>query len=87
MHPKFHLSWVRRKTSSYSKMKKGSLYEQPPLVEYYEEVTDDEDYKEDDDLVSVESDSSAAESMLDKDFETTNPLKIDQALQQISTGL
>ena len=27
------------------------------------------------------------QSMLDEDFETTDPLKIDQALQQISTGL
>ena len=58
-----------------------------PLVEYYEEVTDDEDYKEDDKIISIESDSSAAESMLDEDFETTDPLKIDQAPQQISTGL
>ena len=58
-----------------------------PLVEYYEEATDEEDYKEDDEVISVDSDSSAAESMLDEDFETTDPLKIDQALQQISKGL
>ena len=41
-----------------------------------EEVTDDEDYKEDDEIISIESNSLAVESMLDDDFETTNPLVI-----------
>ena len=39
-------------------------------VEYVEEVTDDEDYKDDDEVISIESDSSAVESMLDDNFET-----------------
>ena len=59
-----------------------------PPVEYVEEVTDDEDYKEDDEVISIESDSSAAaESMLDDDFETTNPLMFDASLVKITTGL
>ena len=37
--------------------------------------------------MGVDSDSSAALSMTDDDFETTNPTKIDQALQQIVQGL
>ena len=31
-----------------------------PPVEYFEEATDDEDYKEDDEVISIESDSTAA---------------------------
>ena len=58
-----------------------------PPVEYLEEVMDDEDYKEDDEVISIESDSSAAESMLDDDFETTNPLAFDTSLVKITTGL
>ena len=58
-----------------------------PPVEYVEEVTDDEDYKEDDEVISIESDSSAAESMLDDDFETTNPLMFNASLVKITTGL
>ena len=58
-----------------------------PPVEYMEEVTDDEDYKEDDEIISIESDSLAVESMLDDDFETTNPLVIDASLVKITTGL
>ena len=57
-----------------------------PPVEYVEEVTDDEDYK-DDEVISIESDSSAAESMLDDDFETTKPLMFDASLVKITTGL
>ena len=57
-----------------------------PPVEYMEEVTDDEDYKEDE-AISIESDSSAAESMLDDDFETTNPLMFDTSLVKSTTGL
>ena len=56
-------------------------------VEYVEEVTDDEDYKDDDEVISIESDSSAEESMLDDDFETVNPLMFDASLGKITTGL
>ena len=56
-------------------------------VEYMEEVMDDKDYKEDDEVISIESDSSAAESMLDDDFETTNPLMFKASLVKITTGL
>ena len=56
-------------------------------VEYVEEVTDDEDYKDDDEVISIESDSSTAESMLDDDFETVNPLMFDTSLVKITTGL
>ena len=52
-----------------------------------EEETDDESYVEDDIPIEVDSDSSAALSMTDNEFETTDPIKIDQALQQITTGL
>ena len=38
---------------------------------------------EDDIPIAVDSDSSAALSMTDDDFKTTDPTKIDQALQQI----
>ena len=58
-----------------------------PTVEYVEEVTDDEDYKEDDEVISIESNFSAAENMLDDDFETTNPLMFDTSLVKITTGL
>ena len=40
-------------------------------VEYVEEVTDD-----DDEVISIESDFSAVESMLDDDLETVNPLNV-----------
>ena len=52
-----------------------------------EEVTDDEDCKDNDDVISIESDSSAVESMLDDNFETTNPLMFDASLVKITTGL
>ena len=58
-----------------------------PPVEYMEEVMDDEDYKEDDEVISIESNSSAVESMLDDHFETTNPLILDTSLVKITTGL
>ena len=57
-----------------------------PPVEYVEEVTDDEDYK-DNEVISIKSDSSAVESMLDDDFENTNPLMFDASLVKITTGL
>ena len=56
-------------------------------VEYVEEVMDDEDYKDDDEVISIESDSSATGSMLDDDFETVNPLMFDASLVKITTGL
>ena len=56
-------------------------------VEYVEEVTDNKDYKDDDEVISIESDSSTAESMLDDDFETVNPLMFDTSLVKITTGL
>ena len=62
------------------------LHTTPP-VEYVEEVMDDEDYKEDDEVISIESDSTAAKSMLDDDFETTNPLVFDASLVKITTRL
>ena len=58
-----------------------------PPVEYFEEATDDEDYKEDEEVISIESDSSAAKSMLDEDFETTDPMMFDASLMKITTGL
>ena len=56
-------------------------------VEYVEEVRDDEDYKNDDEVINIKSDPSAAESMLDDDFETINPLLFDASLIKITTGL
>ena len=52
-----------------------------------EEVTDDEDYKDDDEVISIESDSSATESMFYDNFETVNPLMFDVSLVKITTGL
>ena len=52
-----------------------------------EEETDDDDYVDDDVPIEVDSDSSAALSMLDENFEVTDPSKIDEALQQIIKGL
>ena len=56
-------------------------------VEYVEEVTDDKDYKDDNEVISIESDSSTAESMLEDDFETVNSLMFDASLVKITTGL
>ena len=58
-----------------------------PPVEYFEEATDDEDYKEDEEVISIESNSSTAESMLDEDFKTTDPMMFDAALMKITAGL
>ena len=52
-----------------------------------EEAIDDEDYKEDDEVISIETDSSATESMLDEDFKTTDPMMFDTSLVKITTGL
>ena len=45
------------------------------------------DYKDDDDVISIESNSTAAEGMLDKDFETTDPLMFDVSLMKITAGM
>ena len=63
-----------------------TLHTTPP-VEYFEEATDDEDYKEDDEVISIESDSTAAESMLDEDFEATDPMMFDASLIKITARL
>ena len=52
-----------------------------------EEETDNEDYVDDDVSLEVDSDSSDALSMLDENFEDTDPVKIDDALQRIVKGL
>ena len=62
-------------------------YADQPYESKSEEETDDDSYLEDDIPIEVDSDSSAALSMTDDDFETTDPTKIDQALQQIIQGL
>ena len=62
-------------------------YRETEPVEYYEEATHDEDYKENDEGISIESDSTAAESMLDEDFKTTDPMMFDVSLMKITAGL
>ena len=54
---------------------------------YDEEGTDEEDYVSDDHPIEIDSDSSAALSMTDDEFEATNPQKVDDALQDIVKGL
>ena len=51
------------------------------------EVTDDEDYREDDEILSVESDSSAVQSMLDENFENTDPMNFDASLMKVTASL
>ena len=58
-----------------------------PPVEYFEEATDDEDYKEEEEGNSIESNSTAAKSMLDEDFKTTDPMMFDASLVKITTRL
>ena len=62
-------------------------YADRPYEPKIEEETDDNDYVDDDVSIEVDSDSSDALSMLDENFEDTDPLKIDYALQQIVKGL
>ena len=62
-------------------------YADHPYEPKIEEETDDDDYVDDDILIEVDSNSSAALSMLDKNFEDTNPSKINESLQQIVEGL
>ena len=59
-------------------------YADRPYEPKIEEETDDEDYVDDDVSLEVDSDSSDALSMLDENFEDTDPVKIDNALQQIT---
>ena len=58
-----------------------------PRGPYDEEATDEEDYVSDNHPISIDSDSSAALSMTDDEFEATNPQKVDDALQDIIQGL
>ena len=62
-------------------------YAEQPYKSKSEEEADDDSYLEDDIPIEVDSDSSEALSMTDDDFKTTDPTKIDQALQQIVQGL
>ena len=62
------------------------LHTAPP-VEYFEEATDDEDYKKDEEVISIESDSTAARSMLDEDFEATDPMMFDASLMKTTARL
>ena len=62
-------------------------YADCPYDPRIEEETDDDDYVDDDVSLEVDSNSSDAFSMLDENFEDTDPLKIDDALQQIVKGL
>ena len=62
-------------------------YADRPYEPKIEEETDDDDYVDDDISIEVDSDSSDALSMLDKNFEDTDPSKIDEALQEIVEGL
>ena len=62
-------------------------YTDQPYESKLEEETDNDSCLEDNISIEVDSDSSAALSMMDDDFETTDPMKIDQALQQIVQGL
>ena len=58
-------------------------YTDQPYESKLEEETDNDSYLEDNIPIEVDSDSSAALSMTDDDFKTADPMKIDQALQQI----
>ena len=62
-------------------------YADHPYEPRIKEETDDDDYVDNEILIEVDSDSSAALSMLDKNFKVTDPSKIDEALQQIIKGL
>ena len=63
------------------------LYADRPYEPTIEEETNDDGYVDNDIPIEVDSYSSAALSMLDKNFENTDPSKIDEALQQIVKGL
>ena len=62
-------------------------YRETEPVEYFEEATDDEGYKEDDKVISIEINLTATESMLDEDFEITYPVMFDASLMKITAGL
>ena len=62
-------------------------YADQPYELKIEEETDDEDYVDDDVSLAVDSDSNDTLSMLDENFKDMDPVKLDDALQQIVTGL
>ena len=62
-------------------------FHETPRGSYNEEVTDEEDYVSDDHPIEIYSDSSAALSMTDDEFEAASPHKVDDALQDIVEGL
>ena len=62
-------------------------FQEIPTEPYDEEVTDEEDYVSDDHPIEIASDSNAALSMTDDESESTNPQKVDDALQDIIGGL
>ena len=62
-------------------------YADHPYEPKIEEETNDDDCVDDDIPIEVDSNSSAALSMLDENFEKTDPSEIDEALQQIVKGL
>ena len=62
-------------------------FRETPRGPYNEEVTDEEDYVADGHPIDIDTDSSAALSMTDDEFEATSPHKIDDTLQDIIEGL
>ena len=62
-------------------------YADKPYESQSQEEINNESYQEDDIPIEIDSDSSAALSMVDEDFEPTDLLKIDKALQEITEGL
>ena len=62
-------------------------FRETPRGPYNEEVTDDEDYVSDGHPIDIDTDSSAALSMTDDEFEATSPHKVDDTLQDIVEGL
>ena len=78
MHLYFHLKMTDAERVPFRETTRGP---------YNEEVTDEEDYVSDDHPIEIDSDSSAALSMTDDEFEVTNPHKVDDALQDVVDGL
>ena len=62
-------------------------YVDQPYESKSEEETDNKSYLENDIPIEIDRDSSTALYMTDDDFKTTDPIKIDQALQEITKGL
>ena len=59
-------------------------YADQPYKSKSEEETDDDSYLEDDIPIEVDSDSSAALSMTDDDFKTTDPMKLTKPSNKLS---